>query len=297
MKKFLIGILAMIILATLLSSCSNSSLGRKEFSTSEKPQETNTRVDEQTETVTSDTDNVATLEDTSDIESTTAYAENSESSEVTSAVEETTEIIVREVNFHQYLDDIHFVPGISQKDFEDQIGAYMYNGEKITANMVGMHYDGLYGGGLSMYSDILSACNDYTVTEDEKYAVYTNKLTTSVQLGGLDLPNSISFDYTLSMVLLSLDIDVDLEGDFADAEDAKIILRSDETSSLTLTDLSLSADDPGYSYQLAYEENYLTIRASGKEATVTRYVRMSFDKDDTTLCSLSIAVIETYARG
>ena len=278
MKKFLVAILAILILASLLSSCNNALLKRKDFQITDDSDNTNSRVDEQTG-------------------STEIRTENTKTSEESSDAAATAELIIRDVDFNQYLDDIHFVPGISQKDFEDQIGAYMYNGEKITANMVGMHYDGLYGGGLSMYSDIVSACNDYTVTEDEKYAVYTNKLTTSVQLGGLDLPNSISFDYTLSMVLLSLDIDVDLERDFADAEDAKIILRSDETSSLTLTDLSLSADDPGYSYQLAYEENYLTIRASGKEAAVTRYVRMSFDKDDTTLCSLSIAVIETYARG
>jgi hypothetical protein len=276
MKKFSIGILVMIILASFLSSCNNALPERKEFPTSESSEETSDPAGVQTEALVSDMD-------------------STETSGVTSAVEETTEIIIREVDFNQYLDDIHFVPRMSQRDFIDMMGTYKCNGENVNSDY-GTFYDGEYGGGYFVNGKGFRFCNDYTVTEDKKYSVYTNELTTDVQLEGLDLPNSINFDYKLSMVLLSLDLDVDLERDFADAEDAKVILRSDETSSLTLTRYSLSDEDSEYSYQLTYEENYPITYTSGKGATVTRYVKMRFTKDDDALGSLSIAVIEMAAR-
>ena len=276
MKKFLVAILAILILASLLSSCNNALLKRKDFQITDDSDNTNSRVDEQTG-------------------STEIRTENTKTSEESSDAAATAELIIRDVDFNQYLDDIHFVPGLSQSEFIDLLENYMYKGKKITDIAECTWYDGLYGGGLSGRSENVNFENDYTVTPDEQYSIYTNMLRTEVQLEGLMLPNDISFGYTLEMVLLSFNFDVDLDSDFAEVENATVIMRGDEASFLTLTDYSLSDEESEYGYRLAYEESYPITYQTGIKATVTRSVQLLFDKDDVKLSGFEVAVVQKRA--
>lgn len=290
MKKILFFVIAMICAVSLLTSCDNANESpQSKEQSSDKTEETSTQVATRSESTENNTERTEFTE-------TTAATENTESADT----EATTEIIIRDVDFNQYLDDINFVPRISQSDFKKLMDTYTYNGKKLSDITEGMWYDGFYGGGYSAWNDEFKFgfVNDYTVTDDEKYSIYENLLNTSVQLDGLKLPNDIKFGYTLSTVLMSFNLNVDLESAFVDAEDATVIIYGDESSSLKLKNCLLTdgASESKYSYQLTYEENYPITYQNGKEATVTRSVEMSFAKDDATLCGLKIAVVEKCDR-
>ena len=290
MKKILFFVIAMICAVSLLTSCDNANESpQSKEQSSDKTEETSTQVATRSESTENNTERTEFTE-------TTAATENTESADT----EATTEIIIRDVDFNQYLDDINFVPRISQSDFKKLMDTYTYNGKKLSDITEGMWYDGFYGGGYSAWNDEFKFgfVNDYTVTDDEKYSIYENLLNTSVQLDGLKLPNDIKFGYTLSTVLMSFNLNVDLENAFVDAEDATVIIYGDESSSLKLKNCLLTdgASESKYSYQLTYEENYPITYQNGKEATVTRSVEMSFAKDDATLCGLKIAVVEKCDR-
>ena len=294
MKKILFFVIAMICAVSLLTSCDNTNESpQSKEQSSDKTEETSTQVATQSESTENNTERTELTE-------TTAATENTESADTSADTEATPEIIIRDVDFNQYLDDINFVPRISQSDFKKLMDTYTYNGKKLSDITEGMWYDGFYGGGYSAWNDEFNFgfVNDYTVTDDEKYSIYKNVLNTSVQLDGLKLPNDIKFGYTLSTVLMSFNLNVDLESAFVDAEDATVIIYGDESSSLKLKNCLLTdgASESKYSYQLTYEENYPITYQNGKEATVTRSFEMSFAKDDATLCGLKIAVVEKCDR-
>ena len=212
---------------------------------------------------------------------------------------EKREIIIRDVDFPQYLDEISFVNGLSQASLLDLLATYEYNGKKLSSILPRCHYDTAYGGGCYGSNDLFGYYNDYTVTNDLVYWVYTNRFFTKVQIDGFVLPNEINFDYTLSDVLLSLNIDIDPAEAFADAQDATVTIRSDGNSSLKLTNCLLleeSSKKSEYHYQLVYEESYSVEYKNGSDGTVTRYVEMSFTKDDCKLGSFEVSVSEKGLR-
>ncbi len=202
--------------------------------------------------------------------------------------------------FSEFLDNETFIPGVSQGDFMDHIEKYTYNGEKL--EIAGFHYDSRYGGGMGFNGSYYGGRNDYTVTDDEKYAIYSNSFYTLVELDNLDLPYGISFEDTLADAFAKIGIDKDpYEGFVSDEDEAWIMtLRDDGKTKLEFTNYKLMPGESGkalYDYELKYSETYQTVRADGREATVTRYVKMSFnDEEGNVFAMVQLYVEERYER-
>ena len=152
--------------------------------------------------------------------------------------------LIGDNKFSQYLDDVRFVPGISQISLFKQAENYSYNHTKITDIVSELFYDGEKGGGCKATAELFGFANDYTATDDN-YGKSYNELYTQVQLDGLEMPYNISFEDNVETVLQKLEATIDLQKDYVlddNSEDTMTLLRN-STSSLTLTDYSLSKDN------------------------------------------------------
>ncbi|MBQ8416695.1 MAG: hypothetical protein IJX13_07370 [Clostridia bacterium] len=199
--------------------------------------------------------------------------------------------------FTEYLDAIHFVPGLSQSDFRSQIEKYRFNGSAVTDIVAGMHYDGPMGGGWQATGELFGFYNDYTVEENNKFANYSNSLCTTVPLDGLELPFEINFEDTLATALQKLEVDLDLQGGLVWDEDSAeaLTLYGDEHSSLQLLNCkSEGSTSARYDYALKYTETYPSIRNDGRTADVTRYVSMLFSTVNDKIDLIEISVNERY---
>lgn len=198
--------------------------------------------------------------------------------------------------FHDFLDAAHFVEGMSQSEFINQMSRYRYEGSSINEIIEGMHYDGPYGGGYQASCDGFGYSNDYIASEDGTFANYKNSLSTRVQLEGLTLPNGINFSDSLGAVMQKLGTPFDIKKDFrADYDDASsMTLYNVGGVSLKITNCLLGAGESGkplYDYELTYLEEYSVTRADGRLAVVTRCARLSFT-DENKLGQVNISVNE-----
>lgn len=206
--------------------------------------------------------------------------------------------MIGENKFSEYLDDVQFIPGISQISLFKQAEKYSYNNTKITDIVGELFYDGESGGGCKAIAELFGFANDYTVTDDNYGNAY-NELYTQVPLDGLEMPYNISFEDNIETVLQKLETTIDLQKNFVldkNSEDAMTLLRN-STSSLKLIDYNLSNDKPtenSFSYQIEYTESYTEPMENENSDLVTRKVIMSFSNDDNTLCLFKISINEKW---
>lgn len=198
-----------------------------------------------------------------------------------------------------YFDELKFVPSLSQGEFISQVEKYSYNGEEFP---VGCHYDGPMGGGWQATGELFGFYNDYSADDESGIANYSNRLYTTVQLGGLDLPFGVVFDDTLATVLQKFGIDLDLESNFAwdEGHPGTLTLYDDERSLLQLFNYELSSESsprPQYKYELRYTETSQYTRGDGRIADVTRQINLFFPDANDKLGRFEMLVNETYSIG
>ena len=186
----------------------------------------------------------------------------------------------------KFLDQENFVPELGQDDFREQMKKYSYNGRDLNS-FAGTFFDGPSGGGYGTTSDAFGFQNNYTVTDNGKYAEYTNSLYTSVPLAGLKMPKGISFDDDLSAVCKRLGIHFDPSSEFVPDKDNEDVmtLRKDGIVTLELHRLSDK-------YRLVYTETYESTRSDGRPVTVTRCVFMNFSGENIQLSRFGMFVKE-----
>ena len=205
-------------------------------------------------------------------------------------------ILIESLNFSQYLNDVNFVPGLSQGSFIHQVEGYAYNDTAVTDIIAGMNYDGPSGGGWQATGDLFGFYNDYKVTDDEKYANYSNSLYSKVQLKGLPLPYDIKFGDSLDNVFEVIGIGLDQYGNFTPDKnsDTDITLYSNDTETLLFQNLKLTKEPVDYEFPfvLTYTETYNVQQDGGKSIVVHRVIKLSFD-DDANLGLVEISVNET----
>ena len=202
---------------------------------------------------------------------------------------------IEQFDFHQYLESLHFVFGMSQSEFLDLMKTYTYDGKSI-AEMNYYHYDMANGGcGCAGYGPFYDFCNDYAVSEDEQYVTYSNRINTRVKLGGMDLPNGIEFQDTVATVFRKLGAEEALARAFMEEEEATLTVWSDEGSSLQLINCKKATEAPRYDWILEYSESYEVTYESGRVSAVVRRVTMSFNGDGR-LADFGVSVVETYER-
>jgi len=205
-------------------------------------------------------------------------------------------ILIESLNFSQYLNDVNFVPGLSQGSFIHKVEGYAYNDTAVTDIIAGMNYDGPSGGGWQATGDLFGFYNDYKVTDDEKYANYSNSLYSNVQLKGLPLPYNIKFGDSLDDVFEVIGIGLDQYGNFTPDKnsDTDITLYSNDTETLLFQNLKLTKEPVDYEFPfvLTYTETYNVQQDGGKSIVVHRVIKLSFD-DDANFGLVEISVNET----
>ena len=197
----------------------------------------------------------------------------------------------------QYLGDINFVPGVSQSEFITMVEGYAYNGTAVTDIIAGVNYDGPKGGGWQVSDDLFGFYNDYTVTEDEKHANYSNRLRTKVPLNGLPLPYDVEFGDTLAEVFEIFGIELDPHSDFSPDKnsDTNMTLYSNGTAALVFQNLKLTKEPVDYElpFVLFYTEAHKIQQDGGKPIVADRVIRLSFDdSENTNLVLVEVSVNE-----
>lgn len=200
----------------------------------------------------------------------------------------------------RYLNDINFVPGLSQAEFIAQIKRYTYRDTIVTDIVPGANYDGVLGGGWQAAGDMFGFYNDYKVTEDEKHASYSNRLYTKVQLKGLPLPYVVEFGDSLEDVFRIIGIEIDPYSGFSPDKnsDTDMTLYSNGTATLLFQNLKLTKDPVTYElpYVLIYTETYEIQQDGRKPIVVERMIRLSFDDfENTNLSLMEVSVNELSA--
>lgn len=200
--------------------------------------------------------------------------------------------------FSQYLDEINFVSNLSQTDFISKVKQYSYNGASVLDVVIPVHYDKESGGGWMATGKLFGFYNDYSVTDDKKYANYFNRISTEVELDGLKLPHEIKFGDSLESIFEKLDIDLNPYNDFVldKNSDTDMTLYNIGSSNLILQDLTLSKELVDYEMPcvMVYIEKYDIEQKDGKVITVERTVKFGFEAD--VLRKFEIKVNEMRAR-
>ena len=205
-----------------------------------------------------------------------------------------------------YLDERKIIPSLSESDLRLQIEKYSLNGSVITDGLDTYNYSSETGGGWHADGERFGFYLDYEADDESGIANYSNRLYTTVQLGGLDLPFGVVFDDTLATVLQKFGIDLDLQSNFAWDEDrpGTLTLYGDERSLLQLFNYKLSSVSslrPQYNYELRYTETSQYTLSDGRIVDVTRQINLFFpdvnffpDMNDK-LGRFEMSVKETYS--
>lgn len=209
--------------------------------------------------------------------------------------------VVDELEFSKYLDDMKFVPGLSQSNFIFLLEQFRYKNEKVTDVVMGVNYDGPYGGGWQGTAEQFEIYNDYKVSEDNTYATYSNRFCTKVPLEGMELPYGITFDDSLDAAFRKIGIGVNIDKDFVANDDSgtEMTLYSKDGISFVVQDLNRTKEPVDYElpYVLIYIEHYNIKQSNGNIITVERMVKLSFGNGNTsennTLGCMEINIIET----
>lgn len=159
-----------------------------------------------------------------------------------------------------------------------------------------MNYDGPSGGGWQASDELFGFYNDYTVTEDEQHANYSNRLYTKVQLKGLLLPYEIGFGDSLEGVFEIIGIELNPFNDFwADKNsNTTMTLYSADNATLVFQNLTLTEEPVEYElpYMLIYSEIYEIQQDTGKPIVVERKITLSFGLQNATLSRFDVSVNE-----
>ena len=177
------------------------------------------------------------------------------------------------------------------------VEGYAYNGTAVTDIIAGVNYDGPKGGGWQVSDDLFGFYNDYTVTEDEKHANYSNRLRTKVPLNGLPLPYDVEFGDTLAEVFEIFGIELDPHSDFSPDKnsDTNMTLYSNGTAALVFQNLKLTKEPVDYElpFVLFYTEAHEIQQDGGKPIVADRVIRLSFDdSENTNLVLVEVSVNE-----
>ena len=191
--------------------------------------------------------------------------------------------------FAEYLDDKGFCVGTSQNDLISQAEQYTYNGKAVIEYVPGVFYDGPHGGGLDMNGELFGFSNNFTASDDNTYADYSNRFYTYVPLEGLTLPYGISFEDTAATALQKIGLDLKAR-DLKEFPTGTMTLCSEGNSFLELTK---SARAP-YVYVVKYTENYQATHQDERKTNLTRTVTLSFGAESDQLGFFEISVNEKY---
>ena len=201
--------------------------------------------------------------------------------------------------FSDYLTDIGFVAGLSQGNFISMVEQYKYNGTAVTDILAGLHYDGPHGGGWQATDKLFGFYNDYTVSNDEKTANYTNCIYTKTELEGLILPYDIKFTDTVKDIFDKIGIESSAFENFTPDKntDTVITLYDDGTSTLVFENLTESKAPVEYEppCKIIYTETNIS-ENGGMPTTVNRTIRLcadSFDKDSLSRVEIKVEEIRT----
>lgn len=200
----------------------------------------------------------------------------------------------------EYLNDIQFVPGLSQSKFISLIEQCTYNGTRLTEIALPMHYDGTTGGGLMGSVKEFGFRNEYKANDMLICATYTNSLYTEVQLEGFRMPYDIEMGDSLEAVMEAFGIAFDLQDDFKPDKIAgtDMTLYRNRDSTLIFRNLQRekkSADDE-LPFVLTYTEKYYTQYDQYENRTpVKRVIKLYFDAENATLSRFEVSVKEVRA--
>ena len=189
--------------------------------------------------------------------------------------------------FGAFLDRENFSVGIWQKSLLDQMKKYSYEGRTVYDTVAGMYYDGWYGGGYEANGRNFGFHNDYTQSEDGKYATALNSFYTKVALDGLELPYGISLDDSLNGVLQKIGIDGDALAQIEENEASLILFCDGKTA--------LSIEKKEGITSLRYTEEYLASLTDGRDVIVTRTFNLEFGSDDASISKVYMSVVSYYA--
>ena len=185
-----------------------------------------------------------------------------------------------------YLDEEGFVPGMSQAEF-------IAKAEEIEGGEVeGMHYDGVQGGGWQAGGTFAYYTNDYRANEEEKYAVYSNRVTVLAESEGLNPPAGIRFSDTPSDVLKKLSVEGDPVNEFTPdpGKTDVMTLYAEGNATLKLSRVT----DLGTPTRLEFVETSTRTLDDGRVDTVVRRITFSFADGNGTLKNYMISVTERY---
>ena len=191
-----------------------------------------------------------------------------------------------------YLDEEGFVPGMTQAEL-------IAKAEEIEGGeLIGMHYDGVDGGGWQATcgwrngGTIAYYENDYRANEEEKYAVYSNRVTVLAESEGLNTPAGIRFSDTPSDVLKKLSVEGDPANEFTPDPGKTDVMTLYAEGNVTL---KLSrVTDFGTPTRLEFVENSTGTLDDGRVVTVVRRITFSFADGNVTLNNYQISVTERY---
>ena len=191
-----------------------------------------------------------------------------------------------------YLDEQGFVAGMSQAEL-------IAKAEEIEGGeLIGMHWDGVNGGGWQATcgwqngGTIAYYENDYRAYEEEKYAVYSNKVTVIAESEGLNSPAGIRFSDTLPDVLKKLSVEGDPINVFTPDPGRTDVMTLFAEGNVTL---KLSrVTDLGTPTRLEFVETSTRTLDDGRVDTVVRRITFSFADGNGTLNNYMISVTERY---
>lgn len=200
----------------------------------------------------------------------------------------------------EYLNDIQFVPGLSQSEFTSLLEQCTYNGTMLTEIALPIQYDGTRGGGLMGSAKEFGFHGEYKVNDMFRHATYTNSLYTEVQLEGFRMPYDIELGDSLEAVMEAFGIAFDPQDDFKPDKIAgtDMTLYKNNDSTLVFRNLQRkkkSADDE-LPFVLIYTEKYYTQYDQLENRTpVKRVIRLHFDAENATLTQFEVSVKEVRA--
>lgn len=204
-----------------------------------------------------------------------------------------------------YLDGEGFVYGMTQSVFLDKMEGYLYKGQPITDIALGCYYDSEKGGGYSASHDLFGFLNDYSVNEDDRKAVSTNKFYTGTALEGFSLPFGITFEDTLEEAFEKMAFDDPRESFAADeGSDTNMTLAGTKDTKdwcVVYKNLKRTKDPVEYKtpHRICYSETYTAPLANGQMSTVIREMTLCFFDEGLegkeTLASITITVKTEYA--
>ena len=191
-------------------------------------------------------------------------------------------------DFHQYLEKINFIEGRSERELENQLSAYKYNGESITSIVMSMYADGTDGGGYSAFDrdNRFSYSSIATFYDNEGYVIYSDHFSSDVPLEGLTLPAGITFDDDIIFALECLKVNIFSVEELLTYQNNEFIVYENENEKFSVKKLENGE------WVLLYNEKYLSRRDNHSE--VTRSLSIYYDGENYNFSGFYVSCKEKY---